>query len=199
MATIIDPSGIFGLTAKYKKALEQGKIGALRLEFSNGEFTATAAKNDGPKGALGNFVPLSEAMASISATADRPYGDEKAHLVGKYEVRLDEECPVALRDAADKAALDAAVAALPFRKRRALQMSNKEFELAFSRWENGAPVPRTAEAVEALLAERNATRGGGNRGRGRGRGGRGRGSFRDAPKAQESRESAKKTAGNVPQ
>jgi len=174
--------GALGLTAKYKRALEKGNLKAIRLVF-----TPEGVKVEGSN-ALDEdedpvWIPLPEAMASPSRGEERPFLDEKAHTVGRYEVRLDEEAPQELRNATSKVVLDAAVAALPFRKRRALQMSNREFELAFLRWEGGNPVPRPAEQAEALRAERAATRGG-NRGRGRGRGGRGRGSFRGAQAPQ---------------
>lgn len=182
--SLIDPMGALGLTAKYKKALEKGRVGAIRIEFTPTGVSAYGQKINADKSA-GDWVPLLEAMASIGDdVAERPFADEKSHIVGKYEIRLDEEAPTALRAAPDKSGLEAAIAALPFKKRRALQMSNKEFELAFLRWEDGVPIPRAAEAAEALVRERVAARGG-NRGRGRGRGGRGRGSFLDAQKAQE--------------
>jgi len=95
--------------------------------------------------------------------------------VSKFEVRLDKEAPEGFRKASKKEDMEAAVAALPFKERRAFQMSNKEFEMAFLRWEDGKPIPRPAEQAEALRVERASTRGGGFRGRGRG--GRGRGSF----------------------
>jgi hypothetical protein len=171
---IVDPLGPLGLTAKYTKALQGGKLAGIRLVF-----TPTGVQVEGclPSDPAA-WVPLTEAMASKASDDARPFADEHAHIVSKYESRLDEECPTGLRSAADKAAETAAIVALPFAKRRALQMSNREFEEAFLRWVGGAPVARTAEQAEALRQERIAARG---RGRGRGRGGRGRGSFRAPP------------------
>jgi len=178
-STIIDPTGIVGLQAKYKKALDKGKLAEIRLEFTAAGFTAVARL---PKGE-GKFLPISEAMALISAEIEeRPFADEKAHAVSKFEVRLDKEAPDSFKKASSKEELDAAIAShQPFKERRAFQMSNKEFELAFLRWEDGNPVPRPAEEAESLRKERAASRGGGTRGRGRG--GRGRGSFL-APEAR---------------
>jgi len=174
----IDPMGSFVLTGKVKKALDKGKIAGVRIEFLAGGARAVAALPLAEGETAHTWAPIVEVMASISNGDLRPFAEEKAHLVSKYEVRLDEEAPEGLRAAADKSALEAAVAGLPFRKRRALQMSNKEFELAFLRWEGGNPVPRPAEQAEALRLQRaTATRGGSTSGRGRGRGGRGRGSF----------------------
>jgi hypothetical protein len=178
MASIanVDPMGSFVLAGKAKKALDKGKLGGIRLEFTAEGGKALGALPLAEGETELSWRALAEVMASISDSSDsRPWAEEKAHFVSKFEIRLDKEAPEGLRTAADKAALDAAVAALPFRERRAFQMSNKEFEMAFLRWEAGAPVPRPAEQAEALRVERNAARGGG--GRGRGRGGRGRGSF----------------------
>lgn len=179
----VDPMGSFVLAGKAKKALEKGKLAGIRLEFTaeGGKALGALPLKEGET-AL-SWKALAEVMASIASSGDddRPWAEEKAHLVSKFEIRLDKEAPEGLRNAANKAAYEAAVMLLPFRDRRAIQMSNKEFEMAFLRWEAGQPVPRPVDQAEALRAERNAARGGG--GRGRGRGGRGRGSFL-VPQAQ---------------
>jgi hypothetical protein len=191
---VIDPLGHFGLSPKFRKALEQGKVAAIRLTFELGETRAEALSN-GPEG---DWSSLVEAMASISATAERPFEDERAHVVGKFEVRLDKEAPAGLRSAADKAALTAAIDSLPFRERRALAMSNREFDLSYLRWENGAPVPRPAAEADKLRQEQIAARGGGKTGRGRGRGGRGRGSFLAPQDAAVSGPSGQQGGGSGP-
>jgi len=186
--SFIDPLGPLALAAKYKKALEKGRIVGLRLTFTPAGVVAEGQKPP-VGGQPGAWVALTEAMASTSgAPEERPFPEEKEHMCSKYELRLDEAAPESFRNAANKAALQAAVAALDFRKRRALLMSNKEFETAFLRWEDGNPIPRPAEEVDALRRERNAARGG-NRGRGRGRGGRGQQAFRAPQNA---------AAGNAP-
>jgi len=190
---IIDPSGSFALSAKYKKALEKGKLAGIRLEFDTSGVRVLAALPS-KEGEQAQWVPIAEAMASISGvTEERPFEDEKAHIVGKFEVRLDKECPVALRDSASKEALTAAIQGLPFKERRALQMSNREFELAYLRWEDGTPVPRPAEQAELLRQEQAANRGRANA-RGRGRGGRGRGSFRSEENPPKESAQAPKSA-----
>jgi len=178
---IFDPLGSFVLAPKAKKLLESGKLAGIRVNFTPSGAVVEAAVPLATGETTLNFRGINEVMASLPEKGARPFADEKAHLVSKYEIRLDEEAPAGLRNATTQVALDAAVAALAFAKRRALQMSNKEFEMAFLRWEAGTAVPRPAEQADALRQERAAARGGG--GRGRGRGGRGRGSFRGAPVA----------------
>jgi len=179
---LIDPTGPLGLRAKYQNALEKGKILAIRIEFTPKGVVAMGLKKGGDAAVAADWLPIAEAMTKAAeAVEERPFEDEKAHFVSKYEVRLDEEAPQGLRDAATAADLKAAIAALEFRKRRALQMSNREFELAFLRWENGGPIVRPAEEAEKLRQEQVTARGGGARGRGRG--GRGRGAFRGAEEA----------------
>jgi len=172
----IDPFGSLVLAAKAKKALDQGKLAGIRLEFTAEGGKALGALPLKAGEVTLQWVAIAEAMASVSKETEvRPWAEEKAHLVSKFEVRLDKEAPKELRDSSKKEEAEAAIAAMPFKERRAFQMSNKEFEMAFLRWEDGTPVPRPAEQAEALRVERAATRGGGFRGRGRG--GRGRGSF----------------------
>jgi len=171
-SVILDPLGPLALAPKYQKLLASGKFEGLRLTFNGSGFIAQA-KLEG-----GDFMPLTEAMASLSSKDGKveDFSSEKAHAVGKYEKRLDEEAPAAFRAASSMEDIRAAIAALEFRKRNAYNLSNKEFEMKYLRWEGGNPVLRSAEQAEALRMERAATRGGGARGRGRG--GRGRGSFR---------------------
>jgi len=199
----IDPLGQFALVAKYQKALEKGKILGLKLEFTaygqkalafvpKAGQTNESAKADEKNG---HWVSVVDAMASKSSTEEKPFSEEKKYLVSRYEVRLDEEAPAAMRGAADKSALEAAVAALPFAKRKALQMSNQEFEIAFLRWESGVARVRPAEQADALRLERASAKAGRGRGRGelrggRARGGRGRGGFRGAEAPQAAPEGA---------
>jgi hypothetical protein len=178
--TIVDPMGSLVLAPKARKALEKGKLAGIRLEFTNSGVRAVAALplEEGKKGEPTKWVPIAEAMASIASSTEesRPWAEEKGHLVTKFEVRLDKEAPKELRESSTKVEFEAAIAALPFKERRAFQMSNKEFEMAFLKWEEGKPIPRPADQAEALRVERSVTA---KRGalRGRGRGGRGRGSF----------------------
>eukprot|EP00918_Siedleckia_nematoides_P018843 GHVU01040275.1.p2 GENE.GHVU01040275.1~~GHVU01040275.1.p2 ORF type:complete len:204 (+),score=20.05 GHVU01040275.1:115-726(+) len=183
---MIDPLGPLGLTAKYKKALEKGTIGALRLEFTPTGVQAVGLRKGGNANNAADWLPLVEALAASKPTnEERPLDAEKAYVANKYEVRLDEEAPASLRNASSAEELNAAIAALPFKKRRALQMSNREFELAFLRWEEGRPVPRSAESAEELrIAQQKKTSGGKPNApvtRGQGPKGKGKGSFRESP------------------
>lgn len=197
---MIDPLGPLGLTAKYKKALEKGKIEAIRLEFTPEGVRAVALKKGGVRTTEADWLPLADALAASKTEVVSSLEDERSYWANKYEVRLDEEAPASIRNAASEEALKAAVAAIPFKKRRALQMSNKEFELAFLRWEDGRPVVRSAEQAEELrIAQIKPKASGGKPNapvqKGQGPKGKGKGSFRETPgEPAESSKSSEKAS-----
>jgi len=188
----IDPMGPLGLSLKYRKALEKGRIQAIRLEFVLEGTRVMALRKGGNASIAEDWSPLSDAMASSSQGNERSFEEQRDHLVSKYEVRLDEEAPASFRNASTEADLKAAMAAIDFKKRRALQMSNREFEISFLRWEDGRPLVRPAEEADKMRGASKTAESSRAQVKGKGKG-----SFRASPsesaKEKASPSSSKKT------
>jgi len=120
----------------------------------------------------GIWMPINAAIAAtvpMGTIEAQSWVKTLAYLCKKIETRLDIEAPDSVRTAVDETAYDAAILAeLSFQQRKALSLSNKEFDERYERFVAGVGELKT---LEVLHAERAATRGRGGR-----RGGRGRGS-----------------------
>jgi len=187
---VVDPMGPLALAAKYQNAMKNGKILSIKIEFTPSGVQVQGlvpATKESPQ----KWVPIAEAMSSGRGQKESSVEDfpsTKLYWMKRYESRIDEEAPKGVIDAESQAQLDTAIAGIPFEKRRALQMSNSEFEESYMGFEKGVPVRRPVEDKDRIKAERaalKAARGQNTRGRGHGRGGRGQGSFLVAQSAKE--------------
>jgi len=171
----LDPLGSnFALAPKYAKMLANGRLDGITITFHHGGIQVVGAyTHEGQQIA----EPLADAISHTAAkAAEQPWAEEREYLIRKFEQRIDAECPVAMRNAASKAAFNAALATIPFEQRKAFTQSNKDYEREYVRFVNGVGERRPLDAVLQLEQEAKASRGTATRGRGRGRGGRGRGS-----------------------
>jgi len=171
--------GPLNLAPKYAKMLANGRLDAISVIFRSGGITVRGRLPSQEGVTEEVWMDLPEAIAATAASTVRPWAEERTYKVQKFEQRLDIECPANLRDAASEEAWNAAMAAIPFERRKAFNMSNKDFEREYVRFVNGVGERRP---VEDVIARESVQRGSANRGRGRG--GRGRGSSFQAQIAQ---------------
>jgi len=192
MNNVIDLARPIVLSTKYSKYLANGRLLSIELKFTALGQECVASYEEVIDGiATVRTKPISQALLATRGhnSAKEDFKKILDYEISHYEKRIGEDAPKSFKDSTTEEMLEAAKADLILVKRQALSLSNKEYNQRYLRWENGNPIIKTPDMLQAeklaeiqLLTAKAAIKPKGStsvRGRGRGRG-----SFR-APSAPE--------------
>lgn len=142
---LFNPERPQALVARYQNLITKGKVHAIRVEYTSTGVNVLAQKTYSPTRDIGiadqgqmPWVALPEACERVvSAHTD---SDQLSYWRNKYEIRLDEECPIGFGGSGSTEEINRSIDSLEFKKRQALRLSNKEFDKKYPHgWVNGSP------------------------------------------------------------